>query len=440
MITLAKQLQEVHMASVPSAPRPRKHKGGRGIWRTRWYDDKGKRRDKTFGYVDEVSPPQAKARFRAWLQTWASQDRVKNPGSDEFTYTVAQLAVDFLEYAKGYYVKNGEMTSTVWNVAYAMQAMVDAWSDRTASSITGPELAALIDSTIRGERNGKEFVLTAKTVGDRLHLMKQSFRWARRFGLISAANLFDLMQVKAPVANRSEARASKKIRPVDEHWLAVTKDFAPAPVATMIDIQWLTGMRPESVCIMRSCDIDMSVPADRKGVKVWLYRPYTHKMEHAEKDHVIPLGPKCQELISPFLNRATDALLFSPAESEAERQERKREARKTPLYPSHLARYAAQAASAKRAAAGDRYTTETYRRAIHYACAAAQRDARKSDPEAIVPKWNPNQLRHSAATRLNKAFALEDVSVLLNHADLKATRIYAEKDYGRAIKIARRVG
>ena len=53
---------------------------------------------------------------------------------------------------------------------------------------------------------------------------------------------------------------------------------------------------------------------------------------------------------------------------------------------------------------GNRYTAGSYRRAIHRACDAADRQAHKNDPRLaadtrIVPRWNPNRLRHTAATQ-----------------------------------------
>jgi hypothetical protein len=45
---------------------------------------------------------------------------------------------------------------------------------------------------------------------------------------------------------------------------------------------------------MRGCDLDTT------GV-VWLYRPAQHKTAHRGKTGVIAIGPRCQEVIAPFL-------------------------------------------------------------------------------------------------------------------------------------------
>ena len=421
------------MATTPPKPTKQVLKG-RQIWRTRWYDDAGTRRQKNFGYADEVTERQAKAAYAVWLSSWTTQDRVKNPNATAQIYSVADLAADYLAHAKRVFVKHGRMTSTCWNVAYAMQAILDAWGRRAASSIEAPDLAAVREAMIEGEDAvGRKYTRAVTTVNDRLFIIKQSFRWARERGLVSKEHLYDLMMVQPLKAGRCEAKAPRGIKPVDEHWVAITKPFCASPVRAMIDIQWLTGMRPGEAVIMRSTDIDMAGDC-------WLYTPHAHKMEHKGKVRVILIGPRAQEVIKPFLERPPTAYLFSPAEARAEQLAKKRSSRKTKLWPSHKRRLALSRTDDPQRAPRDRYSEESYRRAIHYGCRAAARAARKKDPEAIVPKWNPNQLRHAAATRFNKMFALEDVSVTLGHSELATTRIYAQPDLSKALEIARRIG
>src|SRR5688500_9990509 len=71
-------------------------KGGREIWRTRWYDDQGERRQKNFGYADEMTEREAKARWARWMVQWTNQDRVRNPSGIEATYSVQELGQDYL--------------------------------------------------------------------------------------------------------------------------------------------------------------------------------------------------------------------------------------------------------------------------------------------------------------------------------------------------------
>ena len=75
----------------------------------------------------------------------------------------------------------------------------------------------------------------------------------------------------------------------------------------MIQLQLLTGMRPDEVSIMRPCDID------RSG-RLWVYQPLAHKTEHHGIKKSIVLGPKAMQILEGWLDREPDAFLFSPRE------------------------------------------------------------------------------------------------------------------------------
>ena len=78
---------------------------------------------------------------------------------------------------------------------------------------------------------------------------------------------------------------------------------------------------------------------------------------------------------------------------------------------------------------GKRYTTASYRRAIHRAC-----------DKAGVEQWSPNQLRHAMATSVRKELGLEAAQVALGHARADVTQIYAEKNLELASDVARKLG
>ena len=78
---------------------------------------------------------------------------------------------------------------------------------------------------------------------------------------------------------------------------------------------------------------------------------------------------------------------------------------------------------------GNFYTISSYRRAVERAC-------KKAD----VENWSPNQLRHSAGTKVRREFGIEAASVLLGHATTNSTEIYAEKNQQLAANIARALG
>lgn len=471
------------MASrLPSEPRVFIHHGVKK-WRTRWYDAGGVRRQHVLGMVAELTTRNARSRWQMWLDTqWKKHEHVRDPAGAAAGYTVRQLAVDYLDFAKATFVKDGAVTSHVWNVMYAMQALLDAYAAISVGAFVPTQLATLRDAMVNRVDADGIYVRATKTVNQRLYIIKEAFRWGVERDKVPAEVAYHLTMVKPLQKGRSAARDPHAIKPVHEHVVAVTKDNLPKVVRDMIDVQWLTGMRPEEGCAMRPADID------RTG-DVWLYTPTSHKTQHLDKSRVICLGPKAQDVIKPYLfNRRPTDFCFSPAEAQAQRLVAGRAARSIPLYPSHARRDVGAGENVAGIGAG--YSSESYRKAIHHACrrafppsvdlrdraAAARSWLRAWAKENPKPKeivgdvravarwrasgmpsehraalkelaswegvhaWNPNQLRHARATWLKKTFGIEAAKDTLGHACLDTTEIYAERDLERAMTIARKVG
>jgi integrase len=246
---------------------------------------------------------------------------------------------------------------------------------------------------------------------------------------------------------------------VEDATVDATLPHLPAVVADMVRFQRLCGARPGEVCGMRPCDVD------RSG-DVWTYRPSSHKAEHHGKDRVVFLGPHAQEILTPYLLRATDAYCFSPADSEKRRKEDRRAKRKTPVQPSQVDRSKPR----RQRKPAVRYTKDSYCRVIARACEvafgmpdelrriaakpprAATEDERQrfAEEKARLSKlaaewrkehtWHPNQLRHSAATEIRRQFGLEAAQVTLGHARADVTQVYAERDMTLARDVMKRIG
>ncbi len=66
--------------------------------------------------------------------------------------------------------------------------------------------------------------------------------------------------------------------------------------------------------------------------------------------------------------------------------------------------------------------------------------------EAALKEWRrahhrrPHQLRHNYATNVRREFGLEAAQILLGHSSADVTQIYAERDMGRAARVAAKIG
>ena len=204
----------------------------------------------------------------------------------------------------------------------------------------------------------------------------------------------------------------------------------------MVRFQRFTGCRPAEVCLLRPCDVDTSGG-------VWVYRPESHKTEHHGRERIICIGPKGQAVLRPYLLRDKSAYCFVPAESEKKRLALRHERRRTPLSCGN--RPGSNRKRRPKRKPGNRYTTNTYRRAIQRAVESANRKRTKEaekngEKPDLLEKWGPNRLRHSAATEIRKHFGLEAAQVTLGHATADVSQIYAERDLTLAVEVMRKIG
>jgi integrase len=250
--------------------------------------------------------------------------------------------------------------------------------------------------------------------------VRRCFKWAVENELVRPDMYHGLMAVSGLRKGRSEACEPGPVQPVDDATVQATLPHLMPVVADMIRLQRITGCRPQDVCNLRPCDVDMSGD-------VWLYRPDTHKTEHHDRERIIPIGPKGQDILRPYLLREKESHCFRPIDSEKKRRAEQHANRTTPLSCGN--RPGTNRKRKPKRTAGEQYTTESYRRAIHRAC-----------DKAGIDRWSPNRLRHSAGTEIRKRYGLEAAQVILGHASADVTQVYAERDLQKAVEIMREVG
>lgn len=296
--------------------------------------------------------------------------------------------------------------------------------------------------------------LSRKYIGDSMGRIRRMFRWAVSEELVLPSVYQSLQAVAGLREGRTQARETNPVLPVSDEVVTATLPHLPTVVADMVRLQRSTGCRPGEVCIIRPCDVDTTSA-------VWAYRPESHKTQHHGRDRVIFIGPKGQEILRPYLVRPEDAYCFSPADSERRRRQTAHEQRTTPLGWGN--RPGTHRVGAPKRTAGQRYSKNSYRRAIHRACDAAflptaelaRREgervqewrSRLTSEEReqlkawqVEHRWSPNQLRHAAATEIRRRFGLEAVQCTLGHANASVSEIYAERDLLNAEQIMREVG
>jgi hypothetical protein len=123
-------------------------------------------------------------------------------------------------------------------------------------------------------------------------------------------------------------------------------------------LELVSGMPPGLVVIMRTGDQDMSG-------RVWADTTESHETERNGQSRTIFLGPRVQAILRPWIRTEMGAYLFSPAEAMEQHRAELRRDRRTRLQPSQRARCRKRKPEKS---PGERYTRQSYGRAIDDAC------------------------------------------------------------------------
>jgi integrase len=367
----------------------------RGYWVCRFYAEDKKQHTASFGKDERT----ARRRFNNWK---AKRNFEKYGGA-----TVADSMTAYMAWATARYVRaSGEPTGEADNVRYALQPFIELFPD-----LEGDVFEVADVKTYRQWMTDEGMART--TINKRVGIVKRWAAWAEERGHIERGTTGELVVVKGLRMGQTGARESAKVRAVSEADVEQTIEHCPPTVAAMIRLQLLTAMRPEEVWMMRGCDIDVSR-------EPWEYRPQWHKNAHHGEGHerVIFFGPAARELLIERMTLKLTGYLFSPADAVEERRGRRSKGAAGHAFKPH-------------------YDTRSYRRAVEYACIRAF--GRREDGEP-VNIWTPNQLRHTALTRIQRAVGVDTARAVAGHKGAATTALYLERDHGAARAIMERAG
>lgn len=382
--------------------------------------------------------------------------------------TVDELILAFLAHAERHYRgPDGEPTDEVREIKRSVLHLHRLYGATPAVEFGPRALAAVREAMV-----GAGWCRTL--VNRRMDRIKRAFKWATSQELIPVTTYEALRTLTGLQKGRTAARESDPVKPVAVSHVTATLPHLTPHLRAMAELQLLTGMRPGEAAALRVEEID------RTG-DVWLFRPAEHKTAHRGQERVIAIGPKARAVLVGFLRRAGEppagfdhielndpdhsdarrvmadayeeagrvrdaellrdigravarvagcvvdprALVFCPAEAQAERFRALRAARKSKVPPSQMNRRKA----APERKPGEEYTVAAFGYAV-----------RKAAERAGVPHWHPNQLRHTFATQVRALHGLEAAQVLLGHARADVTQVYSERNLALAVRVAAAMG
>ena len=303
-------------------------------------------------YKGKFDRPESHERAKRFVaEYFANGQTIPTPLAD---LTVVEAVAAFRRHAGVYYRRaDGTPTSELSNFNTPLRILITLYGRTPAAEFGAVALRACRAALV--ERG-----LCRGVVNSHTNRLRRVFRWAASNELVPVTVHQALMTVDGLKRGRSDARETSPVTPADDSAIAAVLGNVCAQVRAMIELQLLTGMRPGEVCSMRPIDIDASG-------SIWIYSPRRHKTEHHSHTRSVPLGPRAQAILTPFMTRLPECPLFSPAEAERARATRQRLARRTRVSPSQQARNDARERSPTRRYR-ESYTPASYRKAVRRVC------------------------------------------------------------------------
>ncbi len=392
-------------------------------------------------YLGAHDSPESHEKYhRLVAEFLAAPGSSRSQPTAESPLTIVELVEKYWEFAKGYYVKNGKPTGEIHPLKEVLRFLRRLYGPTAATEFSPTKFKAVreamiihpITRTVKVVNAGDGSVnfakkvlrigLTRRVVNKQMGRVKRVFAWAVQEELIPPDVHSALLRVAGLKKGRTEAREKARVQAVDPTIVEKTLPKLPPPVRAMVQIQRLTGGRPQEVVCMRGDEVDTSGP-------VWEYRPGGYKTEHhnvheePDRARVIFIGPRAQEILRPYLIAAAAGFVFVPGGLDRKPGDVVRQT--SSLRTDSGERQPHKQSRRPR----DRYGVDTYRKAVVRACARAG-----------VPSWSPNQLRHLRLTELRRDFGLEASRVCGGHREIGVTQVYAERDLGLAKRVMGEVG
>lgn len=351
---------------------------------------------------------EAQEAYDRFIAEWLMNGR-KSPAADEpevDSITITEVLVEYTRWSNKRYT-----ASEAHTIRMALRVLRSHYGSTPAAKFGPKRLAAVRQAMV-------EKGWARSYINKQASRIRAAFRWAASQELVDD-RIYRRLETLGPLTKGEATKEGRKINPVPQADIRRVWPHLTKPIKGLILLQLLTAARADELVRLRATDIDMSGD-------VWTATLVEHKTSHHGKARTLYFGPRGQRVLRQFIGtgKTLTAPLFSPRESNAEAKRRdaagQRRKNQKPNPTAESTRWKNQHGEGERNTPrqmADHYSTTSYRRVIHRACS-----------KAGVDRWSPHRLRHSAATAIRREFGVEIARLVLGHAHLNTTEIYAEAD------------
>jgi integrase len=399
-----------------------KKSNDRGRCYSSYIDGNGKRKRVYFG---KFGTPEADEKYRRFVAdlmmnpTLAVQNIGNCVGIGDADVLVSELCDAFMEHYEPRLHR-----SHVIHFKRAIGFLVGLYGGMSANEITPKKLRSVRNQMVQYGKLCRKMINAYTTQLIRIFVWGVEEEWVEA----STAGALKLIKHLPPNEPGTFDHEEREDVPLDV--IRRTLPFASPTVQAMIQVQYLTGMRPSEVCKMTVERIDRT-----QGNGLWYYNlGKLHKTAKHIGKKAIPLSKAVQALIAPYLvGKKGPEAVFSPRQAMIEHLAARRASRKTKVPPSQQSRDKRNADNPT-GRAGEFYDRNSYRIAI----ANAIKKGNKILPDdQKIPAWFPYLLRNACATHVELSHGLDAAQSQLGHKKADMTRRYSRAQLKVREKLAR---
>ncbi len=235
-------------------------------------------------YLGTFGSPESCEKYHRLVAELLARQPDPPPLPADAPLTVTELIAQYWRFAKGYYVKGGQPTSEIHSIKLALKFVRRLYGSTPAAEFAPKKLKAVREAMVvhpitrrvketdpdTGEvgwvRKVVRVGMARKCVNKLVGRIRRLFAWAVEEELLPVEVHAALLRVKGLKRGKTAARETPRVRPVPDEAVDRVRTVLRPTVRAMVEVQRLSGCRPQDVVQMRPRDID------RTG-SVWEYRP-----------------------------------------------------------------------------------------------------------------------------------------------------------------------
>ncbi len=206
-------------------------------------------------YLGKFDSAESRENYHRLIAEWLGSSKTavsETSKTNASTLTVVEMIAAFWDHAQGHYRHaDGQPSEELGNFKAALRPLRELYGKSLAHDFGPLALRAVRSRMVDAD-------LARTSINARVNRIRRVFRWAASVELVPVGVVHSLETVAGLQQGRTSAREPEPIGPVPLEVVEQTLPFLSRPVAAMVRLQLLTGMRASS-------EVATSSPARRTG-------------------------------------------------------------------------------------------------------------------------------------------------------------------------------